>query len=537
MLVGFNAEKLVIDQLTDQYGQQELLVSKQVAKIFVTEVGSLTSQLSLMGQIPEVAAAKNPACQSKLQQLFIAAQSQIGNLGRVGADGNFACSLNTALVGIKADTLGPYIDAIFSDPSHAPVMSRAILPKGSTSYIAAIHVPIFTSDGKFDGTLGGAIYFNQLQDKFLKDISFSKNGFVSLYDDDGTVLYRREGDIIGKNINSPEFQEEVGAAAPFQKMIDDAKAGQSGIISYTLANGDHRLAAYAPAEVLPGRTWVAVVSVSLADIHATVAGSGFVRLMQEAFLALVMLIILAAASFYWMVNVTIFVPMKKIDEMKSDFVSLVSHQLKTPSAQIKGYAANMIDGLTGPLTDKQREYLGDMISVANRNSKLIDDLLNVSRIERGLLKVELVAVSVDEVMRIALSPVRLVASQKGVTLVEKNEAAEFKIRADVAKTPEALRNIIDNAVKFTPQGGTVEVTAKEWGSFVQFSIKDAGPGIDPDVQKELFEKNRVWSGKVKASGAGLGLYLSKRFIELGGGTIAVVTGDKGTTFTVQLPKI
>lgn len=223
-----------------------------------------------------------------------------------------------------------------------------------------------------------------------------------------------------------------------------------------------------------------------------------------------------------------------IEQAKSDFVSLTSHQLKTPIAQIKGYIANMIDGLTGELNPKQKEYLSDMLQVANSNSALIDDLLNVSRIERGIIKFEPEKTDLIEIVKRAASPLRNVAADKKVLFTEAYLDKPLIVWADTNKTIEALRNIMDNALKFTNPDKTVSIEVKEINSTPTVIIIDEGPGIDPDVQTELFEKNRVWSGKVKASGAGLGLYLSKQFIELQGGTISYETASgKGTTFIIK----
>lgn len=229
--------------------------------------------------------------------------------------------------------------------------------------------------------------------------------------------------------------------------------------------------------------------------------------------------------------------LEKVDQMKSDFVSLVSHQLKTPVAQVKGYVSNMIDGLTGPINDKQKEYLSDMLNVANKNSQLIDDLLNVSRIERGMLKVTIENLSMATLLKDVVSPLTNVASAKGVVLKTEGLQIDATIKGDPVKTKEAIRNIVDNAIKFTDSGKSVTVKAQDQGNSIQVSVTDEGPGIDPDVQKELFEKNRVWTGKVKAAGAGLGLYLSKQFIELTGGIIKFSTKQGvGTTFVINLPK-
>lgn len=226
----------------------------------------------------------------------------------------------------------------------------------------------------------------------------------------------------------------------------------------------------------------------------------------------------------------------EIDEMKTDFVSMVSHQLKTPVAQIKGYVSNMMDGLTGRVTKKQMEYLEDMLHVANQNGQLIDDLLNVSRIERGVIKVDADTISVNETIEEIISPLVRVAKAKGIKLEVGKLQKDVILKADEGKIIESIRNIVDNALKFTPKGKTVALSASDAKEAVVITVSDEGPGIDKDVQTELFQKERVWSGKVKASGTGLGLYLAKKFITLQGGTITFKTGPGGTVFTITLKK-
>ncbi len=224
---------------------------------------------------------------------------------------------------------------------------------------------------------------------------------------------------------------------------------------------------------------------------------------------------------------------QKISHMKSDFISLVSHQLKTPVAQIKGFVSNMLDGLTGKLTKKQKEYLYDIMSVADKNSDLIDDLLSISRIERGVIKFDKEKIAVKDMLTQVIDPLRQVAERKHISLKEDFEI-QTVVQIDKIKTIESIRNVLDNAIKFSPADGIITIIAKEEKGFLVVSVADQGSGIDPDVQKELFEKDRVWSGKVKASGSGLGLYLCKQFITLQGGNIDYVTSSKGTTFFIRI---
>jgi signal transduction histidine kinase len=533
---GNRSTRLISDKLIEQFESQELLIANQVARTFELEVRSIKHQLMLMAQFPEIRDAADNSCQAKLEDFFVSAQTTVGNLGRVGADGYFKCSLNRALIGSRAENLGPYIKTIFNDPEHKPVMSRAIKPTGASSHLVAMHVPVLGIDGSFQGTLGGAIYFDQLQEKYLKRVALSERGFISLYDDDGTILYRPEAEMIGKNINSEAFAKTVGIQDALEKVIERAKGGETGTVRYTLVGDVEKLASFVPVSVLDGRTWVVVVSVPISDIRTLVDESGYTDFIRNLSILLMLAIFIVTLVFWYVVNRWILIPIRKIDEMKSDFVSLVSHQLKTPAAQIKGYAANMLDGITGPLTKEQRVYLTNINRVADRNAQLIDDLLDVSRLERGLLQVNIEPVTLSALMKIALAPVESMAEVKGVSLEIKVKGGKTKLRADIAKTPEAVRNIIDNAVKFTPPGKKVVVETKDNGAMIEIVVTDQGPGIDAHVQTELFEKNRVWSGRVQASGAGLGLFLSKRFIELGGGSISFKTGMSGTLFSIRIPK-
>ncbi|HYC34672.1 MAG TPA: ATP-binding protein [Candidatus Paceibacterota bacterium] len=528
--------KKLHNKLVDDYAEQELLLAHNIARTLEAEIQSAKSQLMLMAEDPVIRDGEAKACIQKLQSTLIQIGSDLGNVGRVDASGNFRCSLNTALVGTEASKLGQYITTIFNDPSHNAVMSRAIKAPGAPGYLTALHVPVW-NEGKFDGTLGGAIYLDDLQKKYLEEIVFAERGFVALYDDDGTVLYHKDKEIIGLNISAEAFRVRLGDLRPFELMLQNIKEGRSGIQRYLHVTEGEKIAAYVPVEVISGRKWMVLVTVPIDDVNADLVKFGVNRLLTFIWVLALIVVVITTLGFIWISIRFVFKPIKQIQEMKSDFVSLVSHQLKTPVAQIKGYVDNMLDGLTGPITEKQREYLHDMLNVANKNSKLIDDLLNVSRIERGMLKANIETLDLKALLDDVLAPLRDVAARKGVKLIEKLPKQQVMIQGDAVKTREAIRNIIDNALKFTEASKTVEVSFEEENVMAVIRIKDEGAGIDPDVQKELFNKNRVWFGKVKASGAGLGLFLSKQFIEITGGSIifSSVLG-KGTEFVVKLKK-
>ncbi len=529
--------KKVVSYTIEDYVREQEVIAINLAKTLEDEVENIKTYLTLLLRDEQIRSGSTAECHSALKTAVTSTATKLGNLGRVNSQGNFHCSLNPALVGRRASDLGSYITEIFEDPEHQPVMSPAIKVPGVEGYVTALHIPVFNEKGDFDGTLGGAIYLSYLQERYLEGVTVAEKGFVALYDDDGTVLYNPNEKVIGSNIRSEIFEDNIAAPEAFQGMIDEIKQGKSGVKTYQHKTEGEKIAAFVPVRILEGRHWLLMVTLPLSEVNTNPVSSTVDNFLAQIWIFIAITVLLAETAFIVLTLRYVFRPIKEVEEMKSDFVSLVSHQLKTPVAQIKGYAENMLDGLTGPLTPKQKDYLGDMIRVAHKNSKLIDDLLNVSRIERRMLKINLENLPIAELLNDVLSPLKLVAEQKGVKLVENIPATKAAIVGDTVKTREAVRNIVDNALKFTPVGKSVTVTAKEDATSVTVSIEDEGPGVDPDVQKEIFEKNRVWSGKVKASGAGLGLFLSKQFIELTGGTISFnTTPGKGTVFNINLRK-
>jgi PAS domain S-box-containing protein len=232
---------------------------------------------------------------------------------------------------------------------------------------------------------------------------------------------------------------------------------------------------------------------------------------------------------------------KKIEAMKSDFVSLVSHQLKTPVVGIKLGIENMLGGLTGELTPKQKRYLQEMYEICSRNHRLITDLLNISRIERGVLSVDVEPVKLREIVDLALRDYHKDIKKKGLALKLEEVDEGIVVLADVDKMVEALSNVINNAVKFTDRGSitiriTDEITRK--GKYGILEVRDTGIGMSDRVLNHLFTKEKVLNGPPTAGGGvGIGLYIAKNFMgaQKGDVTATSVVGE-GSTFVLRVPR-
>lgn len=229
--------------------------------------------------------------------------------------------------------------------------------------------------------------------------------------------------------------------------------------------------------------------------------------------------------------------LRELDQLKSTFVSIVSHELRTPMTSIKGYVENMLDGLTGRLTEKQFSYLGRVKYNVERLTRMINDLLDLSRIEAGRVELALRPVSLLELVTEVLESLQTLAREKSVTLEACHADLLPMIHGDRDKLHQILTNLIQNAIKFTPTSGAVRVESLvQDGKFVQVSVADTGCGIQPEELAKVFEKfYRGESAPTDARGAGLGLAIVKSLVELHGGRIWVESAlGAGSRFSFTL---
>jgi len=231
---------------------------------------------------------------------------------------------------------------------------------------------------------------------------------------------------------------------------------------------------------------------------------------------------------------------EKLDTVKDEFISIVSHELRTPMSTIKGYLNMLLAGDAGPVSPQVRDILTEMLLAIEREIRLVNGMLDISRLEAGRMQFNLRNdVDVVEQARLLFQSLVRAASEKKLSLIlETPEESLPKAQADIDKFIQVLINLVGNAMKFTKNGSITISFAKE-GDFVVTSVSDTGPGIPKDKQPHLFEKFSQASTKETrvSGGSGLGLYISKFIIEKMGGEIwlARSTQDAGSNFCFSLP--
>lgn len=230
----------------------------------------------------------------------------------------------------------------------------------------------------------------------------------------------------------------------------------------------------------------------------------------------------------------------EVDRMKSEFISLASHQLRTPLSAIKTYSHMLSDGYMGELNNAQKKSLGTIVGASNRMNELISTLLNITRIESGTIALSPKLLKIDKVIEELMPELSLMAEAKSVNLqLHKRGKANTTLRTDALIVKEVVTNLVSNAIKYTPEGGEVSVVIRPRRFDILVEVTDSGWGIPQYSQDQVFSKFFRAHNIVKreTTGTGLGLYLVKGLLDTIGGQIWFKSSEgKGTSFYFTLPR-
>ena len=229
---------------------------------------------------------------------------------------------------------------------------------------------------------------------------------------------------------------------------------------------------------------------------------------------------------------------KEIERLKDEFVSVVSHELRTPMAVIKEGVSQIFEGLHGGISDTQKEVLSLSLDNIDRLARIIDNLLDISKIEAGKLKLKKEMVNIVEVARTVLATFNLKAKDRNLALKENFSKEKIELCLDRDRIIQVFTNLVGNAMKFT-SSGYIEISLEDKNDFIECSVRDTGIGISRDDLPRAFSKFEQFSRAIVSSekGTGLGLSIAKELVELHKGRIWVESElGKGTVFTFTLPK-
>ncbi len=223
---------------------------------------------------------------------------------------------------------------------------------------------------------------------------------------------------------------------------------------------------------------------------------------------------------------------------KSEFLANMSHELRTPLTAVMGFSEVLLREIPGTLNEKQKEYLQDIYQSGEHLLNLINDILDLSKIEAGRLELELERFDIEGLIEESLIFFKEKAMRHNIRIQKRLGEGIGELYADKRKVKQVIVNLLSNAFKFTPDGGTITVEVQRQDNEVVFSVEDTGPGISEEDQKRLFKPFEQLQSPLtkKVKGTGLGLHLSKRLVELHGGRIWVKSElGKGSRFSFTIP--
>ncbi len=234
--------------------------------------------------------------------------------------------------------------------------------------------------------------------------------------------------------------------------------------------------------------------------------------------------------------------LKELDTQKSEFLSFATHQIRSPLASMKGYASLILEGDAGPVTPELKKVVETMLTSTKTLSSVVDDYLNITRIELGTMKYDLKPIDFKDLVAEVVNEQKPNIEEKGLSFdVTIDQTQSYPIKADLDKFKQVIMNVVDNSVKYTPEGSLSISLAKDaTKGIVRFTVSDTGVGIAPDVMPKLFRKFSRANNASEANihGTGLGLFIAKEIVTAHGGRVwAESEGEgKGSRFIVEVPE-
>ena len=325
LVIAFAVSEYAIFQFTQERIRGDLVKTasvdalaraKESSSLLELEVQSMQSRLNILATAPLIVEGSPEECTVKVKELLPLFAPKVGSLNRMNAEGVFDCSTIDAVVGADGST-EPYLKTLLEDESHPAVMTVPVLSQFSGRWASALQVPLFDSNKEFKGSIGGALYVDELQKRYLEDVELYEGQSTLLLSEDGNILYSENPDIIGLNLLTDEnllADVTLSGSEKMEEVLADVFTGGSGVAGYRDANGQEFLAAYHAVEVLPeGRSWVLII---VTPVDAALASLGLTSGPLNPFLylyyATVGLAVLAAAILLVFFDRRLFAPLKEL---------------------------------------------------------------------------------------------------------------------------------------------------------------------------------------------------------------------------------
>lgn len=393
--------------------------------------------------------------------------------------------------------------------------------------VVSIAVPAQAS-----GTTLGYVVFEYdaaVISRWLKSVRLGGEGHLFVVDQRGALL---------AHPNLPIGGSTYLAYANIQP-VKQAIAGDIQMAEYDdPATSERMLATFLPLQI-GDNTWVVVAQQLRSSAFSVLDQVKFNLGVAGGILTLFTLFMVVALARTTSKNIQLNKDLEARNQSLKDFTSIVSHQLKAPITAMRWTLESMMDGDYGKLTTKMQEPVDTLYSTTLSNYRLVMDILNVSRLDRGVVAVETKPLPLKDVAERAIRDYTEAAERANLYLkIEDNGLGDTIVMVDLEKTAEAVTNSISNAIKYTKKGG-ISISLEVIDTMAHIHVTDTGEGMPPDMLEKLFHRSSVAKSNASAeSSSGLGLYIAREFMRMQKGDITVTSEvGKGTTFTYTVPLV
>ncbi len=487
-----------------------------------TAVAATEPFLSVLAKLPEVRTKDGAACSALFAQLLTDNPLYV-NLGAVDAGGTIFCS------GVPVTDIINVADrSWFKRAMETRAFAAGEFAVGAVSKKRTINFgyPFEDEAGKAAGVVYAALDVERFS-AFAADIKLPPDSTLTIIDREGNVLarYPEQEKWVGRNVkNEPVFQPLFGG--PQVEGVYQARG---------LDNID-RLYAFTPLDPRAVSSPTVTVGFSKKILYAEVSQTAALNL---AGLILVSLMVALLAYFGGRELVVRRVAaLQEVDRLKDEFVSLASHQLRTPLTAARWLTELLASGSVGPLNETQKRLAEEADRSLGHLLGLVDDLLDLGRLDAGKLKVTLGPVDVPALVGEVIRQTAALAAARSISVESAVEGAPARAHADQQLVRQVVMNLLSNAIKYSPDKGTVSIRTGQSAGLIRVSVEDRGIGI-PEAEKPRIFERFFRASNVRATqseGTGLGLPVARAFVEAMGGRIGFTSKDRvGSTFWFELP--
>ncbi len=538
ILLGLRSHGEVRETVRTQYGEQQLMLARQAASSISEFANERVTIIEILARDRSGDPVDNI---TRCFQTIYTKSEGFYSIEYINASGVvvYGYPEERAPIGydLYAENRSDIFEAVRDDGETRICRPTYLFEGGLGSFI---WVPVHDGE-EFRGVILAIIRVSTISDKFIAPLMANRTGYVYMMDNHGQMLY-----------NGELFERPWNGWTAIQS---DQASGKEGTATCSDATNEEYIVAYAPVR-WRDQLWSVGVLVPESEVDSLIRS---VYKEQMIFLGAVIAIITGGSGGLilmfsrWNKRLEAKVKaktcdlvrtneeltrankqLKELDKLKSEFVSMVSHELKTPLAAMKTSAQVLQgDGIGG---ETRQEMLNVILRNIDRQTKLVTDLLDLSRIESGRMKLDKEKVSLGDIIEDAVENVRQEAEGKGLRLDIDLPEGLSPIYGDSGKLRQVLINLLDNAIKFTAYGGRIGIKVRELNGQVELRISDTGVGIPAEELERIFDKFYQVGG-AQTRGTGLGLAICKGIIEAHGGRIwAESRPGEGSTFVIVLNK-